>query len=202
MKSLVAHVLCLQARLVVFSSLMAFTACLCSLSHGDEPTGFRDIRFGDAPMAGMVKKSGPDLIGLSEYTRAGDKLNVGHVNLFQLKYEFRENRLAAVKLVAADKELIKVIDQVYGPLQVVGRRDLETLAGWPRHYRTYSPSEGLDMLYKRGEKTTVAVIRYAVPELGQNLTDVTLMTNEEADQRTATFKQLLQNQAQGAKRDF
>jgi hypothetical protein len=183
-------------------ALFAGTFAIGNCAVAEEPTGFRDLNFGDPPKTGMERKSGPDLIGISEYVRAADKLNVGHVNLFQLKYEYRDNQLVAVELVAADKELIKVVDQVYGPLQNVTQRELEALPGWPRHYRTFDPSVGMDMLYKRGDKTTVAVMRYAVPELGQNLTSVTLMTNKEAEKRTATFKELQRTRAQGAKKDF
>ena len=91
----------------------------------NEPTGFRDLKWGDNvnEIDGMVltkKYSNKNFNWANpEYTRKGDKLKIGPIDLKEIRYQFYEDRLYGIyvtwePIFGSNLTMIKILTQKYG----------------------------------------------------------------------------------------
>lgn len=86
MKNNVSILLIVLLILTIFTSILFAEEIKSTFQN--EPDGFRELKWGDAPTEDMTFVGKLDVVGSDFYTRIGDKEGIGTAKFFALGYVF------------------------------------------------------------------------------------------------------------------
>jgi len=155
-------------RVMLLVGLLFLTICIVGVAFPNEPDGFRDLKWGDAPTEDMVY-FGKNDIKHDLYHKEGDKIEIWGVNLdeFAITYRFYEKRF-----IGAGFEI--KTDKDYDQLESFCRRTF----GEPIERGEYM----LDSPKWLGEKTQITLTYYPV----EKLEFVSILSIEKSEQEPST----------------
>jgi hypothetical protein len=162
-------------------------------TRGEGPKGFRDLTWGDPPSSDMSPNAVTPYeaaLGIVEYTRPTERLQVGDVSVTSIKYDFRDGRLVAVSIsVLGEKAAFReIIESQFGPFELV--HEARNKPGWPFIPRTGVPLEGFEKKYMSGLDGVVCLVNVD-NGIGTTL-HVRMMASEEASRRDEIRRQILE----------
>jgi hypothetical protein len=100
-------------RLVLLVGLIFLTVCIVGLAFPNEPDGFRDLKWGDAPTKYMdfyLQMVGENIDKGNIYKRKNDKKSIGSVEFYDIEYTFnlRSNQLYKIEATCSELNDVKL----------------------------------------------------------------------------------------------